>query len=125
MEDSGEVAAGLVALLQLFGLTVSLAIDAECALTMLANDGTFHLVLADITMLGALSGIEIARSLQQSHPRLPVLLTASRLRRPGALRYRREHITVLDRQILEQRAGKYHLPSQPEESTPQSGNPSR
>ncbi len=75
IEDNGEVAAGLVALLQLFGLSVRLAIDAEAGLAMLNKDPRkFDLVLADITMPGPINGIELARRLQQSLPELPVLL---------------------------------------------------
>ena len=75
VEDNGELAAGLVALLRLAGLMTQVTSRAESALAMLVKGSeVFDLVLADIATPGAINGIELARCLRRSHPELPVLL---------------------------------------------------
>ena len=73
VEDNEQVADGIVALLRSAGLEVSRAVDADAGLA-LGLAGAFDVVLSDIAMPGAMSGIDLALRLRQAKPSLPVLL---------------------------------------------------
>ena len=76
IDDEGNVRTALAGLLEGQGHTVVTAADGEEGLGRLKAGESFDLVLTDLGMPG-MSGWDIARSIQQSWPRLPVgLITA-------------------------------------------------
>jgi CheY-like chemotaxis protein len=68
VEDNEEVAAGVTAVLEVFGCKVRHELTADAALEILTEGDTFDLVLSDIQMPGRLSGIDLAESVQRSWP---------------------------------------------------------
>jgi signal transduction histidine kinase/CheY-like chemotaxis protein len=74
VEDDVEVAQATAELLQDIGYRPVAAHDADSALAALEQDPTIALVLSDIVMPGRLNGLELARTLRQQRPGLPVLL---------------------------------------------------
>jgi signal transduction histidine kinase len=68
VEDNEEVAAGVAAVLEVFGCKVRHELTADAALEILTEGDTFDLVLSDIQMPGRLSGIDLAESVQRSWP---------------------------------------------------------
>jgi signal transduction histidine kinase/CheY-like chemotaxis protein len=75
VEDNAEVSEVSVFLLQDFGYAVKVAENAQQALDMLADGVKVDLVFSDIVMPGGMSGVDLARTLRQRWPDLPVLLT--------------------------------------------------
>ena len=89
VEDDADVAYVAVAVLEGLGHDVSHAENAPAALELL-KEQTYDLVFSDIVMPGGMSGIELAESIRQTHPELPVLLAtgfSGAALRPGALRF--------------------------------------
>ncbi len=74
VEDDPEVAEATAELLQDIGYLPVEARNAEAALEALERDPTIALVLSDIVIPGRLNGLELARTLRQLRPELPVLL---------------------------------------------------
>jgi signal transduction histidine kinase/CheY-like chemotaxis protein len=74
VEDDAEVAQATAELLQDIGYRPVAAHDADSALSALEQDPTIALVLSDIVMPGRMNGLELARTLRQRRPELPVLL---------------------------------------------------
>jgi two-component system NtrC family sensor kinase len=74
VEDDPEVAEATAELLLDIGYRPVEARDADRALAALDGDPTIALVLSDIVMPGRLNGLELARTLRQRRPELPVLL---------------------------------------------------
>jgi len=74
VEDDPNVAAVAVAALEALDLRVVLATNAADALELLPTIGRVDAVFSDIVMPGGLSGLELARRLEVSHPGTPVLL---------------------------------------------------
>jgi DNA-binding NtrC family response regulator len=58
------------------GFRVVEAAHADEALAWLRAGGEVDLVFSDITMPGALNGLDLARWLRENHPALPVILTS-------------------------------------------------
>ena len=75
VEDDEDVAVITTDMLRDLGYRVERANNAVNALTALEADDTFGLVFSDIVMPGGMSGLELARSLRQRYPKLPVILT--------------------------------------------------
>lgn len=74
VDDNAEVAEFMSELLTSWGFEVSAHTDSLAARDrLLAEGGTFDLVLLDQTMPG-ITGIELARELLAAHPELPVML---------------------------------------------------
>jgi two-component system, NtrC family, sensor kinase len=73
VEDNAEVAEVGASYLAQLGFSVVHAPDADGALRKL-RDGRFDIVLSDIVMPGGLSGLDLARTLRQHHPELPLVL---------------------------------------------------
>jgi CheY-like chemotaxis protein len=74
VEDNEEVAQTTLALIRALGYHGHRVSNAKEALRYLGTGRTLDVVLSDVMMPGALSGIDLAKLLKQRHPRLPVVL---------------------------------------------------
>ena len=75
VEDNEDVAHSTAAILQASGLQVKHHWNADAALAALGGDADLpDIVLSDIEMPGALSGMDLAFRLRERWPRLPVVL---------------------------------------------------
>jgi CheY-like chemotaxis protein len=74
VEDDDEVAEATVALLEASGMQVVRADSGETALELLECDPAIDLVLSDVVMAGGINGLDLARTLRQRRPGLPILL---------------------------------------------------
>jgi PAS domain S-box-containing protein len=74
VEDNPEVASASTELLEQLGYHVLWAPDAPSALEEIAKDG-ISLIISDIVMPGPMDGLQLAETIKQSHPELPILLT--------------------------------------------------
>jgi len=74
VEDNTDVTEVTSALIKQLGYTVRLAPDASNALRMIEEE-SFDLVFSDIMMPG-MDGVELAKTILESRPRLPVLLAS-------------------------------------------------
>jgi CheY-like chemotaxis protein len=74
VEDDPNVAAVAVAVLENLGMRVERAASGAEALERIAAAPPFDLVFSDIVMPGGVSGLDLARRLEVSHPGVPVLL---------------------------------------------------
>jgi two-component system NtrC family sensor kinase len=75
VEDNDDIVASLVPLLEQLGLSVERCATADAALaTLVARKADFDVVLSDIVMPGALSGVQLATELGRLHIELPVVL---------------------------------------------------
>jgi signal transduction histidine kinase/ActR/RegA family two-component response regulator len=101
VEDNREVAEASRQLLESFGCSVEHAIAAEAAQEMLVSDTQpFDVLLSDIAMPGAMSGMELAEWVRQNRAGMPVVLMtgyAEELRRAKALAF-----TVLQKPVSAQ-----------------------
>jgi nitrogen-specific signal transduction histidine kinase/CheY-like chemotaxis protein len=68
VEDNEEVAAGVAAVLEVFGCKVHHEPTADAAFDILIAGDAFDLVLSDIQMPGRLSGIDLAEWVRRSRP---------------------------------------------------------
>jgi two-component system NtrC family sensor kinase len=75
VEDNEEVAAASMAMLESLGYSVTWFSAAMRALQHLENGNRVDLILTDIVMPGGVSGIDLARTVRQCYPNVPVLLT--------------------------------------------------
>ena len=75
VEDNTDVTEVTSALIKQLGYTVRLAPDAGKALRMMEEE-SFDLVFSDIMMPGGMDGLELAKTILKSRPRLPVLLAS-------------------------------------------------
>ena len=73
IEDNEEVADVAANYLAQLGFSVVHAPSADDALRKL-RDGRFDIALSDIVMPGGLNGLDLARTLRQHHPELPLVL---------------------------------------------------
>jgi two-component system NtrC family sensor kinase len=73
VEDNDEVAQVGAGYLTQLGFSVVHAAHADEALRKL-RDGRFELALSDIVMPGGLNGLDLARTLREHHPELPLVL---------------------------------------------------
>jgi PAS domain S-box-containing protein len=75
VEDNPQVSDITADLIDSLGYRVIAADCAAAALAILKSGETIDLVFSDVVLPGDLDGFELAQSIRQSHPRLPVLLT--------------------------------------------------
>ena len=74
VEDEAEVARVTMELLREIGYRPVEARDGHAALALIEQDPTIEVVLSDVVMPGGMSGLELARTLQNLRPGLPVVL---------------------------------------------------
>jgi signal transduction histidine kinase/ActR/RegA family two-component response regulator len=75
VEDDPRVAEATQDLLHNMGFDTRWAGDGPAALAFVENDPKLALVLSDIVMPGGVSGLDLARTLRDRRPELPVILT--------------------------------------------------
>jgi DNA-binding NtrC family response regulator len=75
VEDDPTVAEATQDLLHSMGFDTSWAPDGLAALAFVENEPKLALVMSDIVMPGGVSGLDLARTLRDRRPELPVLLT--------------------------------------------------
>jgi signal transduction histidine kinase len=76
------------------GLDVLVAESAECALTLLTEEGPCDALVTDI-MLPGMSGVELADAVHRTHPRLPVLYMTAYAGSPSEARMPRSGANLL------------------------------
>jgi CheY-like chemotaxis protein len=74
VEDDPRVAEATQDLLQNMGFDTRWAGDGTAALAFVESDPKLALVLSDVVMPGGLSGLDLARTLRDRRPELPVVL---------------------------------------------------
>jgi len=74
VEDNEEVAAGLAAVLEVFGWNARHALTGDAALQLLDEGETFDLILSDVQMPGANSGIDVAEKVRRTWPHQAIAL---------------------------------------------------
>ncbi len=82
VEDDVEVLATLREQMLLSGWSVVPAQNGQSALALLSADPSVTILITDVMMPGGMSGIDLARSVAGTNPRLPVLLISGY---PGAV----------------------------------------
>ena len=75
VEDDPRVAEAAQDLLHNMGFDTRWAGDGPAALAFVENDSKLALVLSDVVMPGGVSGLDLARTLRDRRPELPVILT--------------------------------------------------
>ncbi|CAN7700093.1 ATP-binding protein [Caballeronia sp. LjRoot29] len=74
VEDNDEVAAGIAAVLEVFGCTVRHETTADSAMLVLGALNAFDVVLSDIQMPGKLSGLDLAEQVRTRWPKQKIAL---------------------------------------------------
>jgi two-component system NtrC family sensor kinase len=74
VEDNPEVAEVATAYLRQLGYTVNAVAGASEALDALGRDPGIDLVFSDILMPGGINGLELAKTIRERYPAMPVLL---------------------------------------------------
>jgi CheY-like chemotaxis protein len=74
VEDDHEVAEATAELLREIGLQVVWVDAGKTALRAVEGDPTIEMVISDILMPGGMSGLDLARTLREIRPELPILL---------------------------------------------------
>jgi two-component system, NtrC family, sensor kinase len=115
VEDDRSVAEATQDLLHNMGFDTRWASDGTAALVFVESDAKLALVLSDVVMPGGMSGLDLARTLRDRHPELPVILTtghssyASEVAAEGFALiekpYRREALAASLRSAVEGRGG--------------------
>jgi len=75
VEDDPQVAEATQDLLHNMGFDTCWAGDGPSAMAFVENDPKLALVMSDIVMPGGVSGLDLARTLRDRRPELPVILT--------------------------------------------------
>ena len=75
VEDDPTVAEATQDLLRAMGFDTRWAGDGPAALAFVENDPKLALVMSDVVMPGGVSGLDLARTLRDRRPELPVILT--------------------------------------------------
>jgi signal transduction histidine kinase/CheY-like chemotaxis protein len=75
VEDDQTVAEATQDLLHNMGFDTRWACDGMAALAFVENDPKLALVMSDVVMPGGVSGLDLARTLRDRRPELPVILT--------------------------------------------------
>jgi signal transduction histidine kinase/CheY-like chemotaxis protein len=74
VEDDVEVSQVTTELLRAIGSEAEWVGDGKAALAAIERDPTIEFVISDIVMTGEISGLDLARTLRERRPELPVLL---------------------------------------------------
>jgi len=83
VEDEDDVAEVAKRMLRLIGYRADHVRDGATALALLLSGQSFDILFSDIVMPGGMSGLDLARSVRQHFPRLPVLLSSGYARATG------------------------------------------
>lgn len=74
VEDNEEVAAGLLAVLEVFGWHSRHELTGDAALALLSDGATFDLILSDVQMPGLNNGIDVAEKVRRTWPKQAIAL---------------------------------------------------
>jgi signal transduction histidine kinase len=74
VEDNADVAAGVTAVLEIFGCTVHHEESADAAFNLLGEGYGFDLVLSDVQMPGLMNGVDLAEQIMMRLPHQKVVL---------------------------------------------------
>jgi CheY-like chemotaxis protein len=74
VEDNADVAAGVTAVLEMFGCTVHHEESADAAFALLSEGHAFDLVLSDVQMPGRMNGIDLAEEIVKRRPSQKLVL---------------------------------------------------
>lgn len=74
VEDDIDVAEVAASMLDSHGFSVKLAYRAQVALDLLRRGESIDLVFSDVVMPGGMTGLDLAREVKRSFPRIPILL---------------------------------------------------
>jgi len=83
VEDEEDLAQVATRMLRLIGYQVDHVRDGATALALLLSGQHFDILFSDIVMPGGMSGLDLARSVRQHFPRLPILLCSGYARAAG------------------------------------------
>jgi signal transduction histidine kinase/ActR/RegA family two-component response regulator len=75
VEDDEQVAVLVTEMLTELGYTVRRVPNAGAALEVLGSDAAFDVMFSDMVMPGGMNGLELAHTVAERWPRLPILLT--------------------------------------------------
>ena len=113
VEDDPRVAEATQDLLHNMGFDTCWVGDCPAALAFVENDPKLALVMSDIVMPGGVSGLDLARTLRDRRPELPVILTTGYSSRASEVvaegfaliqkPYRRDMLAASLRSALEKR----------------------
>ena len=76
VEDNEDVKTVAVALLEQLNYRTLAVGNAKAALDVLASDTSVDLVFSDVMLPGDIDGVALAKTVNDRHPQLPVLLTS-------------------------------------------------
>lgn len=76
VEDEPDLLWATSQIFSLLGYKVYEASNAEAALKILEEGANINLVFTDISLPGKINGIELARMLKKSHPKIKIILTS-------------------------------------------------
>jgi CheY-like chemotaxis protein len=74
VEDNTDVAAGVMAVLEVFGCTVHHEESADAAFALMGEGYSFDLVLSDVQMPGKMNGIDLAEQITKRLPSQKLVL---------------------------------------------------
>ncbi|VXB19918.1 Response regulator receiver protein [Burkholderia sp. 8Y] len=74
VEDNADVAAGVMAVLEVFGCTVHHEASADAAFALMGEGYSFDLVLSDVQMPGNMNGIDLAEQIMKRLPSQKLVL---------------------------------------------------
>ncbi len=83
VEDDEDVAEVAKAMLKMIGYRADHVRDGGTALALLLSGQSFDILFSDIIVPGGMSGLDLARSVRQHFPRLPILLSSGYARATG------------------------------------------
>lgn len=117
VEDDELVREHVSMLLKHLGYQVSLAGDGHQALDMLERLGSVDLLFTDVVMPGGMSGRELADTVRQSYPEIPVLFSSGYTENaivhhgrldPGVYLlqkpYRRQELAAMVRKVIDEKS---------------------
>lgn len=77
VDDNAEVREAVTEMLRTLGMNAAAAVSGRAALKLCAGQCPFDVVLADVVM-GDIGGIQLAETLREAYPDVPVILMTGR-----------------------------------------------
>ncbi|RYY55459.1 MAG: response regulator, partial [Comamonadaceae bacterium] len=86
LDDEDDITRGMSALLKLWGFRVDTASDVEQTVALFARHGPPDLLVADLRLSGAQSGLDVALTLREQHGAFPLLFVTGETSSAGLQR---------------------------------------